>query len=521
MERYLADTHLDFTARYMAACSLKDILCRHPDLADERTINAVKTLLADPGPCQQTQGFFLYKKAAGALLDIVLKARNTTLSAMAFSTMRDSLRQSTGARHMAVTEAIGSLPLHVRGPALPGLSPGRHLPSVDMKDVLAHFNARITDTKWIGRSLVVQPQDPTQGIVVIKTARATESVDSLHNESVWQEYLRKNMVFPVRFDVPKPVKIKESRVFRLLNPPAGPSDLHFLRGGLYSICFMAHWQYFTYINEPLSDLGLTTEEFHAAICQNALLLGRLASYGIIHTAPIPLFHNRVQRMRRQDRGLYEWWRRGRLDRWLDSCRYPNLGVTGIRDLEHMISFRGTARQLYRHIGTHLLSLLLVCASYYRNLDPGKRGYDTRGKPVDARHLFHRKSFDKGIGEIFYSYFKGFTGNSSKPDIPFDLSILAERMVDEMGVDRYMDEVLRIQDQLRMSDREFRNFLIERGYGKEKISSMERGREEIILHTGPHLGEFNRGISIPEMIEATGSMAALCVADRFSRNNLKW
>ena len=68
--------------------------------------------------------------------------------------------------------------------------------------------------------------------------------------------------------------------------------------------------------------------------------------GIVHTAPIPLFHNRAQAWRREDRGIYEWPRGGRLDRWLSSSRHPNIAASGLRDFEHLASIRRPGRQLY-------------------------------------------------------------------------------------------------------------------------------------------------------------------------------
>ena len=78
----------------------------------------------------------------------------------------------------------------------------------------------------------------------------------------------------------------------------------------------------------------------------ALLLGWLAGRGIVHEAAIPLFHNRVQRDRREDGGVYDWRLPGRLDRWLASALHPNFGLSGLRDFEHLASLERTSR-LYR------------------------------------------------------------------------------------------------------------------------------------------------------------------------------
>ena len=132
--------------------------------------------------------------------------------------------------------------------------------------------------------------------------------------------------------------------------------------------------------------------FYEIITRNARLLGHLAASGILHTAPIPLFHNRVQSERRNDNGLYEWPRGGRLDQWLNSCRFPNIGKSGIRAFEHFITFNGSSRKLYEFIGTHIFSLILIAGSYFRNHDIYKMGFDDSENPIDARNLFDKSRF---------------------------------------------------------------------------------------------------------------------------------
>ncbi len=125
---------------------------------------------------------------------------------------------------------------------------------------------------------------------------------------------------------------------------------------------------------------------------NARLLAVLASCGIVHLAPIALFHNRIQSDRRRDQGRYEWFRGGRLD-------------------------------------------------------------------------------------------------------------------------RNMVEVLRVADQKQMSLASFRLFLDRRGYpGRD----WRKGEADIVIHTGPHLGAFNRPISVPDLIEAVGTVSAFCITGRFWR-----
>jgi hypothetical protein len=153
-------------------------------------------------------------------------------------------------------------------------------------------------------------------------------------------------------------------------------------------------------------------------------------------------------------------------------------------------------------------------------DSRRVGLGPDGRPVDARQLFHKPLLTEIIESIFQHYHKGFVGKPFKGTIPVNFSALAERMVNEMGMDRYMEEMLRVADQQEMTDAAFLDFLMERRVPKEKALQMKRAAEDITLVTGPHLGGFNQQISIPELIESVGTMAALCIYGRYCEEKLK-
>jgi hypothetical protein len=88
------------------------------------------------------------------------------------------------------------------------------------------------------------------------------------------------------------------------------------------------------------------------------------------------------------------------------------------------------------------------------------------------------------------------------------------MIEEMGVDRHMEEIFRIADQRELSDAQFRAFLMDRGYTPEEAAAAKRGEVDISLMTGPHLGGFNQRISLPELIHAVETFSASCVAGRY-------
>jgi hypothetical protein len=236
--------------------------------------------------------------------------------------------------------------------------------------------------------------------------------------------------------------------------------------------------------------------------------------GIAHTAPIPLFHNRAQRHRREDGGRYRWTHAGRLDRWLASCRYPNFGVSGLRDFEHFEFVVGRARCRYEIIGSHLISLLLVAGSYFRSKAPDRMGLDASGQPVDTRDLFDRALLQTMIGDIYRAYYEGFTGEALPEGMPISPAHLADRMIEEMGLDRHMEEILRVVDQDAMDRFAFTSFLESRGLPRRAALRKTKGQRDIVLMTGPHLGGFNQPISLPELIDFAAAGAARCVAGRF-------
>jgi hypothetical protein len=344
-----------------------------------------------------------------------------------------------------------------------------------------------------------------------------EDPASLYLESAWMDHLR-HLPEPLErpFHIPRPLingqgaLIQAPRESRC--PPAG-TVLHPKR---YAIAFLAAPAYFHYPNDTATQRRLNGDRIRDVLGHNAWLLGRLMAMGIAHTAPIPLFHNRAQRHRREDDGRYRWTHAGRLDRWLASCRYPNFGVSGLRDFEHFEHVMGRTRRRYETIGSHLISLLLVAGSYFRNQAPDRIGFDAAGQPVDTRDLFDRPLLQIMIDDIYQAYYEGFTGEALPEDMAITPTHLADRMIEEMGVDRHMEEILRVVDQDAMDPAMFVSFLQSRGIPRKVAAGMPKGKNDIPLMTGPHLGGFNQPISLPELIEFAAVGAARCVAGRFRR-----
>ncbi len=511
-ENALIDKDYDFTAKYLAVWHINSLVETNPEVINAGTISALEQVLQDPIVSHQTQAYFLYKHVSNTLCSMIIHSEE--LADQAFSSLKNLLGKTSGHPHRAVAESLGTLPFSVHGPELDKVIK-KNIPCVNWQQICDETGLTTSHSpELIGRSLVAALPRKKE-LLVIKLARVTEFVQSLYGEPLWMEYLRaRSFNFPVRFNVPRAIKIAGSYTFRLRDIPVKMPHTMDIHPKGYAIGFIADKDYFTYPNDIRKERRLSRKNFREVMSGNAWLLGRLTSLGIVHSAPIPLFHNQVQRQRRRDHGLYEWFRAGRLHAWLDSCSYPNLGLTGIRDFEHFVTFRGLNSNLYRYIGTHILSLFLVAGSYFRNKDRDRVGLDNTGEPVDARDLFDKYFFKELIRVIFLSYYHGFVEKQFRGEIPVGLDELTIRMIEEMGVDRHMEEILRVADQKEMTDKEFRDFLKEKGYSNNQTKTIKKDIEDIAIFSGPHLGEFNHRISLPELIESVGTMSALCIVGRY-------
>lgn len=509
----IENTAFDFTAKFYAAYDLFQIAQTHAEVIDPRSIGALKGLLLSTAFNGQRQRRFLFREAANVLATIVRLGLRKPIARSAYDALLAVLYHGRDHAHQAVAEALGNLPIGLRSPNLPAFEK-ETVPLVKWKALLAHHPFSM-DCEFTakGRSLVASL--PNNKIAVIKLANHSQDEPALRRELQWMGYLS-DLSLPrcCRFDVPQAVRISGAPLVHLEALPSGLRPRRITRSKPLAIAFTTSAGYYCYPNARRPNSHPDAEAFVEIMGRNAFLFGWLAGRGIVHAAPIPLFHNRVQQERRRDGGVYEWFRAGRLDRWLASCAYPNFGLSGLRDFEHFEVIRSDGLKLYRYMGNHLLSLLLVVGSYFRAKDHRRRGWNRAGEPVDTRHLFDPDLLRDVATAIYCQYYRGFVGEPPKAQPPVDLHRLIDRMIAEMGVDRHMVESLRVADQQQMSQAVFEAFLMDRGYTGERLADIQKGVRDLVIHTGPHLGAFNRGISLPEIIEAASAMAAVCVAARF-------
>ncbi len=507
----------DFTAVYYAVYHLRSLLDDYPEAAGRRTVAVLEDLLKREDFASQRQGLFLFRQAALTLVSVMVRAGGPStddgdLVCEAQNSIGRVLAETWGHAHRAMAESLGSLPVAVVGPRVEGgWFHDKQDRCLDLGRLLDwHGLTRIGTDRTFGRSRVFRLAGDNR-ILVLKATRPGENPRGLIDEVLWMCRLAEMAgSFPGRFDIPVPLGLDGHYLFRMtgVDVPGGAPDS--VKG--HAIAFLAHPDYFAYPVGP-GNSGLDGAAFTELMVRNAWLMGKLMAEGVVHTAPIPLFHNRVQTDRRRDGGHYEWFRAGRLDRWLASCDYPNLGVTGLRDFEHFVALSDRNANLYRHIGTHFLSLLLIMGAYFRG-KADRRGLDPEGHPVDVRDLFDPDLLAELIEGVFRAYYEGFTGTPFTGPLPLDIPGLVLAMIEEMGVDRHMEEVLRVADQEGMTDVDYRVFLEERGFSGARIKRLPRGAADIIFHSGPHLGGFNRPISLPEMIRAVETFSALCMAGRY-------
>ncbi len=364
--------------------------------------------------------------------------------------------------------------------------------------------------RFISRSLIV-PISGTENNLVIKFARTGQMPNELLDEQFWNFYLR--LRYPGRFNaLPKPVKIKDSFIFGLADFPSQKPQKLKLHNRGYAIAFIVQKDYnLKTINDPHVYSG---EEFTSGLDITSAQLGFLASGAIFHQDIIPLFHNRQAGRERLDNGAYDPTVNppGRLDRWLNSTDWPNWWTGGIRDAEHLT--QGTSLPLetyYSATTSALLGLHLSLGSYFRNNDRTRTGLTASGQAHDTRDLFEPELFRKALETVYRSYAAGL-GLRLK-FMPYDLGHLTARMIEKMGLDTDMEEMLRFNIHNRMSNEEFIRFFLERGYTLPEIEEKflpQKGMDiDISLVSGPHLGGFNQENSLPEMVDSIRIFSLMC------------
>jgi hypothetical protein len=157
-----------------------------------------------------------------------------------------------------------------------------------------------------------------------------------------------------------------------------------------------------------------------------------------------------------------------------------------------------------------MSLILAAGSWFRLKEPKLMGLTPQGHPVDARHLFDRTALISLLETIIREFSAGFLGRPLDAAL-IDCQKFADPFIEGMGMDRHMTEVLRRQDQLAYDPESFHALLRAKAQDPGVAQNCLPGEQDITLVTGPHLGEFNSRISVPELTSLCGVVAGLCIA----------
>jgi hypothetical protein len=508
-EHLLIHHRLDFSAAYMGIKYIGEHAADYPFTVTRRTLDALFAVFDTARFKKAKQAFFLYHEAACILVEMGRPMEND-ISRTIVPDLVSLLMKSSGNLLRALSQALGRLADNRQAHNVPSIPDNVTPLDITFSCLTEKFETTGQRMRgnlqwtWKGRSLLARTETKIQG--VIKFATSQDNVNEIYQEAAWMDWFSLNCIDSESL-VPEPVRIQDRYLFKITDklPEGGPERIY----GPICIVFIPCPGYYKYPNVKDAD----QKNIKSSFFKSAFALGKLSSRGLYHTALIPLFHNRVQQNRRNDNGRYLWEHAGRLDQWLDSSRFPNFAVSGLRDFEH-IACQAKPLDLEHYTGEYLLSFIMVAGSCFRNKAPHRRGTDNTRPYVDTRDLFCPDLFESLLTGVCEHYFKGLTQCESFDPAPFNFPALVQQLIEKMGMDEHMQEALRVQDQLAMDDDQFKQFLTERGETRIPV----KGKEEITLFTGPHLGDFNQAISIPELIEFLFKFSAFCVSTCFLKKH---
>jgi hypothetical protein len=371
-------------------------------------------------------------------------------------------------------EEIFFSPLFTHEVSVPGELDSRE---ISLEDILGPKSGLL---KRVGRTLI---HSHDEVVLAIKLGLGPEEGRRLLVEVAMQDRLgRLKEDLGLESSIPRPIAPDgDGFLFRLRLsslPRRVREDLNLFSDPV-AICYSPPSGYFTYLNDP----GLSSDSVSEGLTRSAHDLAILARSGFVHDALIPLFHNREQVGRRGDRGVYRWWSMipGRLDRWFESCRYPNLRLSGIADFEHFRQFAAISAQDLQHlIGDQLLSISLVLASHFRSLGGVRDDLVT-----------------EALRSVFEAYCLAFVSRKSSSRSVLrsetalsgcvDWDLLASRMREEMGGERYMRGLVR-------------------GGGPDG--------SDLEVENGPHLGLFGGYFPLPELVRAIHLATTFAILEGF-------
>jgi len=327
----------------------------------------------------------------------------------------------------------------------------------NLDNILDKYEGKLVSRDYVkyGRTLVFDLKDGRKLAV-----KFGDDPAKLRYEADWMKFLSElKKQAGLESEIPVPEKVNNKSIIKLRAPPRMESE--------NCMIYTVSENYFKYID----DTSLSLKEFSEAMAKNAGDLARLAKHGIFHTDLISLFHNEEQKR------IYFWNIEsdgaGRLDKWLDVTRYPNIRVSGLADFEHLKYFkeldlygkppvpddRQEPENLQYNIGKTLFKLWLESGRYFRY-----KGL-LNGKNSEAVKETVRES-------VFNAFWTEFTESGFKPDT--DFAAVTGEMVKYMGADRWIYQTNNREAALKNRKPAF-------------FKGLTEERKEEYIHLGPYNG----------------------------------
>ena len=177
----------DFSAAYMAVKYVAGHMDQYPDTIGADTVNTLTGVIRSPRFDHQKQSYFLFHEAAGALSRLAGRVRKP-LSEHILLELNDFLYTSHGKRLRALNKALGELPWKPAASPPSVMEPLSVLP-VDLNGLMPGYAAGLKQTRWQGRSLIINTSGSTDLVLKFATCQGVlewETGPTFYGSLHWQ-----------------------------------------------------------------------------------------------------------------------------------------------------------------------------------------------------------------------------------------------------------------------------------------------------------------------------------------------
>ena len=169
----LKDTTTDFFVKYHAMHHLRSTAESNPAMIDDGTLHLIQEIFKDKRFTDQRQSLFFFRQAAEVFTTLMIHSNDRGSAARTIAALSEVIRTTTGNGHRAAVEALGSLPVTIRGPQLNPYTCDDILP-ISWRDLLRLGQVSLArPPELLGRSLI-GPVTDSRRLLVVKVARASD-----------------------------------------------------------------------------------------------------------------------------------------------------------------------------------------------------------------------------------------------------------------------------------------------------------------------------------------------------------